>query len=80
MKTKARKREALVKKQKLTGGGSLTRDEQRIIQSPAYTDLALKLGLSAVGNEARADSDAQATPTQPPTKRLQQILENNMGK
>lgn len=79
MKTKARKREALVKKQKLTGGGSLTRDEQRIIQSPAYTDLALKLGLSAVGNEARADSDAQATPTQPPTKRLQQILENNMG-
>lgn len=63
MKTKARKREALVKKQKITGGGSLTRDEQRIIQSPAYTDLALKLGLSAVGNEARADSDAQATTT-----------------
>lgn len=76
LKAKARKREALVQKQKQTGGGTLSKEEQRIITSPAYTDLALKLGLSASGNEARADSDAQGTSTQPPTRRLQQLMDS----
>lgn len=67
----------MIAKQKITGGGQLTKNEQRIIESPAYTELALKLGISASGNQARADSDAalegETAPT-PSTRRLSGIL------
>lgn len=72
----ARKHQLIVEKQKLTGGGSLTKQEQRIINSRGYLDLALKLGISASGNEPRADSDAQpSTSSQSPTVRLRNILD-----
>lgn len=74
IKSKARTRQVLVEKQKRTGGGSLTNAEKRIISSPAYTDLALKLGISASGNEPRTDSDALSSNCQAPTQRLQNIL------
>lgn len=76
IKKKARQREVLLQKQKQTGGGQLTKAEQRIVESQAYTDLALKLGKSAVGNEPRSDSDAVSeTNLTAPTKRLQNILD-----
>lgn len=48
----------MLSKQKITGGGSLTSEERHIISSPVYEDLVLKLGISAVGNDPRNDSDA----------------------
>lgn len=79
IKKKARQRETLVKKQLQTGGGQLTKAEQRIVQSQAYTDLALKLGISASGNEARGDSDAGSNDPIAPTGRLQNILNTPIG-
>lgn len=66
----------MLQKQKITGGGKLTKAEERIVQSQAYTDLALKLGNSATGNDARSDSDAVegAVPTAP-TQRLRNAIE-----
>lgn len=58
---------------KKTGGGRLTFQEQHVVNSPAYADLILKLGISATGSEARTDSDAHVV-VQPPTSRLQNIL------
>lgn len=48
----------MIKKQKTTGGGRITTHDLRIIESPAYLDLALQLGISAFGNEPRTDSDS----------------------
>lgn len=76
VKAKARKRESYVKEQKQTGGGKLSRDKQRVISSPAYTDLALNLGKSAFGNLPRLDSDEQESLIQPPTERLRNILQS----
>lgn len=68
-KTAARKRQQIIRKQRETGGGSLTKEEQRIIKGPEYSDLILKLGISASGSAPRADSDAQTgTSCEPPTK------------
>lgn len=55
------------KKQKQTDGGTLTKTEQRIVQSPAYTELTLKLRISATGNEGRSDSDAGTCSPPAPT-------------
>lgn len=74
VKKKARQRENLLKKLSETGGGQLSKSDQRIVQSQAYTDLALKLGVSASGNEARADSDAGLTSPIAPTDRLRNVL------
>lgn len=79
VKSKARKRETLVKKQLETGGGTLTKAEQRIVESPAYTDLATKLGISAFGNAPRADCDANSESPAPPTQRLGRILDTSAG-
>lgn len=77
IKTAARKRHAITQKLKQTGGGSLTKEEKRIVTGPEYADLILKLGKSAVGCEARADSDAQpGSSSEPPTSRLRNALEN----
>lgn len=60
----------MVAKQKITGGGSLTPHETRVVNSSAYMDLASKLGISASGNDPRADSDGNRTTVRPPTDRL----------
>lgn len=52
----------------------------RIIESPAYMELCLRLGASAHGNMARIDSDAIEISVEPPTKRLQEVLQNVAGK
>lgn len=39
-------------------------------------ELCLRLGASAHGNIARADSDAIEISVEPPTKRLQEVLQN----
>lgn len=59
----------------------MTGAERKVIESQAYCDLALKLGISATGNEARPDSDATvATALQKaPTQRLQNILDTSTG-
>lgn len=44
--------------EKKTGGGHLTTQELRVIESPAYLDLALHLGISVFGNDPRNDSDS----------------------
>lgn len=54
---------------KKTGGGSLTKKQQKIMNSSLFADLALKLGKSASGSKARFDSDGVDT-IPPPTKRL----------
>lgn len=74
VKQKARQRDVLVKKQLETGGGTLTKAEQKIVQSQAYADLATKLGISAFGNVARTDSDASSSNLVAPTNRLKNIL------
>lgn len=65
-----------MEKMKATGGGSLTKQEKRLVQSTAYQDLVLKLGISATGNEARSDSDALSTkaPVEPPNQRLTRVF------
>lgn len=75
MKDIARKRDQMVAKQKQTGGGSLTPHETRVVNSSAYMDLASKLGISASGNDPRADSDGNRAMTRPPTDRLACVLE-----
>lgn len=62
-----------------TGGGQLTKAEQRIIKSPAYADLAIKLGISAFGNEPRTDSDAPLECQTAPTRRLEKALNSFEG-
>lgn len=52
----------------------MTKKEQRIVDSPAYAELVLKLGVSASGNEARNDSDSHANEAQIPTTRLRRAL------
>lgn len=74
MKEKARKRNHLLQKQKVTGGGKLSNQEKRIVESQAYSDLVAKLGISASGNDARNDSDSQAVASQAPTGRLQTAM------
>lgn len=70
IKQVARKREALRKRaQNQTGGGKLSKTEQRIVDSQLYADVAVKMGVSAFGNTARFDSDLDSIPT-PPTSRL----------
>lgn len=77
VKENARKRRQYIAKQKITGGGRLTRQEQRIIQSNAYSDLVIRLGVSASGNDSRNDSDSLDSLTQPPTNLLQSVLDTN---
>lgn len=60
----------MVAKQKETGGGSLTPHETRVVNSSAYMDLVSKLGISASGNDPRADSDGNRATVRPPTDRL----------
>lgn len=79
IKRKARQRETLVKKQLETGGGQLSKGEQRIVKSPAYTDLAIKLGISAFGNAPRTDSDASLEIPVAPTPRLENALNLSEG-
>lgn len=79
IKRKARQREVLLKKQLITGGGQLSKAEQRIVKSQAYTDLVAKLGISASGNEARADSDGGLTDPEAPTNRLRTIVNASDG-
>lgn len=79
VKSKARQRETIQKKQLETGGGVLSKAEQRIIQSPAYADLAIKLGISAFGNTATADSDATLDRPPAPTQRLEKSLNASEG-
>lgn len=43
-------------------------------------ELSLKLGASAHGNNPRADNDAIEISVEPPTKRLQQVLNSVAGK
>lgn len=74
VKEKARKRNQLIKKQQQTGGGQLTKQEKRIVESEAYSDLVAKLGASASGNDARNDSDSQNTVAQIPTARLASVF------
>lgn len=63
---------------KQTGGGRLTPQEERIVNSSAYTDLISKLGVAATGGEARSDSDATSNQTlKAPTDRLQNVLRFN---
>lgn len=68
-----------MRRQLETGGGQLKKTEQRIVKSPAYTDLATKLGISAFGNASRTDSDATEEHPAPPTQRLQNILNTSAG-
>lgn len=69
-KQNARLIEVLLKKQNITGGGSLTPKEKNIISSPGYLELANKLGKSAYGNVPRSDNDAENNTVIPPTERL----------
>lgn len=73
MKQTARTVDAAIKKQSITGGGKLSNQERRIIQSPGYLELAKKLGKSASGNVAR-DSDSADIDIQPPTKRTERLF------
>lgn len=59
------------KEQKETGGGGsfLTQREKRILATVEYTELALKLGISASGGDPRLDSDGTDRPV-PPSSRL----------
>lgn len=60
---------------KATGGGKLTDFEKRIVESPLYSDIVLKLGIAITGNESRFDSDhVPGTDIAPPTTRLQRIM------
>lgn len=71
VKQVARKREALRKKaQNQTGGGTLSKTEQRIVDSPLFADVATKMGASASGNSSRFDSDLGNLVPIPPTSRL----------
>lgn len=63
-----------MKRQQETGGGTLSKAEQRIVKSLAYTDLATKLGISAFGNAPRTDSDALLERPVAPTQRLEREL------
>lgn len=79
IKKKARQRDTLVKRQLETGGGTLSKSEQRIIKSSAYTDLATKLGISAFGNTPRTDCDTAEEHSTPPTQRLRNVLNTSAG-
>lgn len=46
---------------KQTGGGSLSNAERQVVEWQSYSDLILKMGESASGNEPRNDSDAAST-------------------
>lgn len=74
VKANAKKRQKYIAKQKLTGGGKLTKQEERIVNSTAYADLVLKLGVCASGNDARMDSDAGDSNSNAPTTRLDRLL------
>ena len=73
MKQTARTVDAAIKKQSITGGGKLTNQEQRVIKSPGFLELAKKLGKSASGNVAR-DSDSAVIEVQPPTLRTARLF------
>lgn len=73
LKQLARSVDATIKKQSITGGGSLTNQEKRIIKSPGYLELAKKLGKSASGNVAR-DSDSTNSNISAPTKRTVRLF------
>lgn len=61
-----------------TGGGKLKGKDLRIVESPMYRDAAIKMGISATGNDARMDSDSQTmVGTVPPTKRLKNLTPSN---
>lgn len=79
IKRKARQRDTFVKKQLETGGGQLSKAEQRIVKSPAYSDLATKLGISAFGNEPRTDCDGDMESPVAPTRRLNNALNSSTG-
>lgn len=76
MKQNARTVDGILQKQKITGGGQLTNQEQRIIMSTGYLELAKKLGKSASGNIAR-DSDSTESSMQAPTLRTQLLSQDD---
>lgn len=59
-----------------TGGGKLTSKETRIVESNSYRDAAIRLGISACGNDPRFDSDSQASGSGVScnSKRLKRVL------
>lgn len=73
LKQLARTVDATIKKQNITGGGSLSNQEKRIIKSPGYLELAKKMGKSASGNVA-GDSDSADNKIQAPTKRTVKLF------
>lgn len=74
MKQIARSIDSVLKKQQITGGGQLKNQEQRIIKSVGYMELAKKLGTSASGNVPR-DSDSTASHIVAPTPRTQTLAQ-----
>lgn len=52
----------------------MTKQEERIVNSTAYGDLVLKLGVCASGNNPRLDSDADDSNSSAPTLRLDRLL------
>lgn len=67
----ARQREVWLKEMNRTGGGKLTKTQQKVVNSELYADLVTKLGKSASGGSARFDSDSNTSDQQPPPpKRL----------
>lgn len=77
IKSNARRRDNLVKKsQNETGGGKLTRGEERIVKSNLLGDVATRLGVSARGSDARFDSDSNSVPPAP-TNRTKRVFSMN---
>lgn len=70
----ARDREIYKKEIRRTGGGTLTAKQTKIANNLLYEDLASKLGVSAIGNTARFDSDADATLIAPSSARLRNAM------
>lgn len=60
--------------QSQTGGGKLTAAEKRANNNPLFKHVVSKLGISAVGNAPRHDSDATTSIVEPPTNRLKRSL------
>lgn len=76
IKATARRRKQILQKSQLkTGGEQLKPAEKRILDSPLYADIVIKLGISCDGNEPRLDSDSTMDSfVLPPTNRLTRAL------
>lgn len=64
----------LARQQKKTGGGSLSKKERRIVESPLYADIVHRMGPSASGNKPRFDNDQTDSIPSVPSKRLRNVL------